>query len=426
MASVYSAAGFLQFAIVFGNPDANLATVRGMLDTLAPDAGAVIVLPELWASGFDYAHGAELAARTPELLGHLAGLAAAHAVTIGGSLIERACLPDGSVSLYNTFYLVGGGGVIDCYRKQHLFSLWGEDRFFATGGRAGPLQTAGGPVGALVCYDLRFPELAREQAFFGANPLLVAAQWPKIRLEHWRTLLRARAIENQLFIAAANGCGTSGDHELGGHSMIVGPDGRILAEAGDGEDARIVVLAEEDLLLARSRFQAVAERPFPAEDSRKIVTLALLKDILQPIRAQGGRVAFTNGCFDILHSGHADYLEKARKTADCLIVGLNSDASVRRLKGEERPVNREADRARVLAALGCVDFVVIFAEDTPRDLITAILPDVLVKGADWPEDKIVGAAEVKQAGGRIVRVAFAHEQSTSKIIGTIRDLPCCK
>ena len=114
-----------------------------------------------------------------------------------------------------------------------------------------------------------------------------------------------------------------------------------------------------------------------------------------------------------------DYLEQARACGDCLVVGLNADSSVRRLKGPSRPVNSEADRARVLAALGCVDFITIFAEDTPQQLISALLPDVLVKGADWPEEQIVGAAEVKAAGGTVRRIVFRHQRSSSGMIEKI-------
>ena len=134
------------------------------------------------------------------------------------------------------------------------------------------------------------------------------------------------------------------------------------------------------------------------------------------------RIAFTNGCFDLLHAGHVQYLEEARRAADCLVVGLNSDASVRlQGKGDGRPVNPQADRARVLAGLGCVDFVVIFDEPTPLELIRAIRPDVLVKGADWPEDQIVGSTEVKASGGRVLRIELAPGRSTTGIIERIRN-----
>jgi D-beta-D-heptose 7-phosphate kinase/D-beta-D-heptose 1-phosphate adenosyltransferase len=137
-------------------------------------------------------------------------------------------------------------------------------------------------------------------------------------------------------------------------------------------------------------------------------------------RAQGRRVVFTNGVFDILHPGHVRYLQQARALGDVLIIGLNADASVRRNKGPQRPINNEQERAEILAALECVDCVVIFGEDTPADIIRAIQPDVLVKGADWAEDAIVGRDTVEARGGRVIRVAVEQGYSTSEIIRKVR------
>ena len=131
------------------------------------------------------------------------------------------------------------------------------------------------------------------------------------------------------------------------------------------------------------------------------------------------KVVFTNGCFDLLHAGHVAYLEAARRRGDLLIVGINSDSSVRRLKGAQRPIQRQRHRARVLAALEAVDAVVVFSGDTPRSIIERLKPDVLVKGADWPLAKIVGGTEVMQAGGRVVRIRLKRGQSTSAIIEKI-------
>jgi rfaE bifunctional protein nucleotidyltransferase chain/domain len=127
-------------------------------------------------------------------------------------------------------------------------------------------------------------------------------------------------------------------------------------------------------------------------------------------------VAFTNGVFDLLHSGHVDLLFAARETADALIVGINSDLSVRRLKGAGRPVRTEAERAYVLASIEAVDLVVIFAEDTPLELVKHLHPDVIVKGGDYTEESIVGAAEVRSRGGRVVVVPLTPGQSTTSII----------
>ncbi len=134
-----------------------------------------------------------------------------------------------------------------------------------------------------------------------------------------------------------------------------------------------------------------------------------------------GKLVFTNGVFDLLHPGHVDVLNAARSHGDALIVGVNSDVSVRRLKGESRPVRTERDRAYVLAALEAVDAVVIFAEDTPLELIRALHPDVLVKGGDYTPDAVVGRSEVESRGGKVIIVPLTEGQSTTSIIERLRD-----
>src|ERR1700737_4830071 len=138
-------------------------------------------------------------------------------------------------------------------------------------------------------------------------------------------------------------------------------------------------------------------------------------------KRNGRCVVFTNGCFDLLHPGHIRSLEHARSLGDVLIVGLNSDASVRQLKGEGRPVIAERERAEILAALESVDAVVIFDDLTPREVIAGLLPDVLVKGGDWPGDQIVGREEVEAAGGRVISIPVVPGYSTTEILKKIRD-----
>jgi rfaE bifunctional protein nucleotidyltransferase chain/domain len=144
---------------------------------------------------------------------------------------------------------------------------------------------------------------------------------------------------------------------------------------------------------------------------------ALLKKLARP---RQGKLVFTNGVFDILHRGHVEYLYAARELGDELAVALNSDASVRRLKGPARPINMETDRALVLAGLGCVDYVTMFADDTPQRVIAALLPDVLVKGGDYTPDTIVGRAEVEAAGGRVVVIPFVQGRSTTETVQKIK------
>jgi len=144
-------------------------------------------------------------------------------------------------------------------------------------------------------------------------------------------------------------------------------------------------------------------------------------EAVEAARSSGRRIVFTNGCFDLLHPGHVRYLAAARRLGDLLVVGLNADASVRRLKGVPRPILRTAERAEVLAALEAVDHVVVFDEDTPLALIRALRPDVLVKGADWDEDAIVGAIDVRAAGGTVERIAIVPGVSTTEIVRRIRE-----
>ena len=142
--------------------------------------------------------------------------------------------------------------------------------------------------------------------------------------------------------------------------------------------------------------------------------------LTERMRAEGKTVVFTNGVFDLLHPGHVRYLREARHLGDALVVGVNSDRSVRTNKGPDRPLTPEAERAEILAALECVDAAVIFDEDTPHDLIVTLQPDVLVKGADWDENAIVGRAIVEARGGRVVRVPVERGYSTSGIVEKIR------
>ena len=153
--------------------------------------------------------------------------------------------------------------------------------------------------------------------------------------------------------------------------------------------------------------------------THKVKSRRALAHIAACSRASGKTVVFTNGCFDLLHAGHVDYLEKAKGLGNLLILGLNSDRSVRRLKGRGRPVHSEKDRLKVIAGLEAVDYVTLFSEDTPLNLIKAVRPDVLVKGADWGEDKIAGAREVRVWGGRVRRIRLLPGRSTT---GTLKKI----
>jgi len=150
------------------------------------------------------------------------------------------------------------------------------------------------------------------------------------------------------------------------------------------------------------------------------VTTAEAVALVARVRAAGGRIVFTNGVFDLLHPGHVRYLQQARALGDALIVGVNSDRSVRTIRGPSRPISPEEERAEILAALACVDAVVVFDAETPYDLIAAVQPDVLVKGADWATDAIVGRDIVEARGGTVVRARIQGGFSTTDIIERIK------
>lgn len=152
----------------------------------------------------------------------------------------------------------------------------------------------------------------------------------------------------------------------------------------------------------------------------KIVGLEEAKARVAAWKRQGMRVVFTNGCFDLLHLGHVDYLEKARNLGDALVVGLNTDDSVSRFKGPQRPIQDEKSRARVMAALKAVDLVVYFNEDTPKNLISALVPHILVKGSDYLAENIVGADVVKNAGGEVKTIEFVPGYSTTRLVERIK------
>ena len=244
-----------QFNITLGEIEPNLEQVRSALADLAAEGVRLVVLPEMWATGFAYKDLNRLAARTGELVEELAALSAKYSMVIVGSLPEPH-----ENKVYNTAYILDNGELKGKYRKIHLFSLMQEDRSFDSGSSWLLADTSVGKVGVFICYDLRFPELARRLAVEGAEILVVPGEWPKPRQEHWRTLLRARAIENQLFVVATNCCGVSGKLDFFGMSMIIGPKGELLAEAGYEPQNITAVLDFDELAAWRQQIPCFKDR----------------------------------------------------------------------------------------------------------------------------------------------------------------------
>ena len=160
----------------------------------------------------------------------------------------------------------------------------------------------------------------------------------------------------------------------------------------------------------------------PEDPSARVIPRRSVRALCARLRSEGKRIVFTNGCFDLLHAGHAQYLRRAAALGDVLLVGLNGDASVRRLKGEGRPVQRAVDRAYLLASLSCVSYVTIFPEDTPARLIGEVIPHVLVKGGDWKGKAIVGSDVVRAHGGAVKTIRFLPGRSTTSILARAAEI----
>lgn len=221
-------AGIIQFDVKLGDVDSNLKRVKQHIRGLADQGVQMIVLPEMWSTGFANQKLDRLAETTPGILDQISLFAKEAKTIIIGSLPEKV---EGKI--FNTAYLVDEKGTISAtYQKVHLFSLTGEDQWFHGGRKGVVCQTSVGPVGLLICYDLRFPELCRALTLQGAKIIVVMAQWPDSRAAHWKTLLAARAIENQVFVLAANRCGQDDSLGYAGHSRIISPYGEVLARAG--------------------------------------------------------------------------------------------------------------------------------------------------------------------------------------------------
>lgn len=245
----------VQFNVKPGNVDANLIHMRDALARAADRGAHLVVLPEMWSSGFSGRNLIALAMRTAAIVDELLELSRTLGLVIVGSMPE----PNND-RVFNTIHLIDNGRLAGVYRKIHLFSLLGEDRVFSAGDGLLLAETSVGKIGVIICYDLRFPELSRRLAIEGAQVLCIPAQWPNPRSEHWRTLLLARAIENQLFVVAANTCGMVGKLDFFGMSMIIGPRGEVLAEAGAEETEISATLNLRDMVDWRAQIPCIRDR----------------------------------------------------------------------------------------------------------------------------------------------------------------------
>ena len=249
-------AGVVQFDVKTGDTAANLDQALAGINALAEADVEVAVLPELWSGGFHDNVAAD-AADTPAILEKLAATAAARRMVIAGSMAEATGL-----GIYNTLYVHDSDGTLaGQYRKVHLFTATAEDRSFLAGDQCRICQTSAGVFGLVVCYDIRFPEFCLSLALKGADGLIVCAEWPASRIHHWEALLCARAIENQLFVVAANRCGRDASILYGGRSQIVTATGTVAASAGDTESTVIhAILDRSEQERFRTAIPSLKER----------------------------------------------------------------------------------------------------------------------------------------------------------------------
>jgi len=247
-----------QMQIKLARVEDNLATAERLIGEAAASHADLVVLPELWSTGYDLENAGDYADELGAgMFAQLADAARANSIAVFGSLLERR----GDQIMNCAAYHDSDGSLAAVYRKIHLFRLFDEDLWLGEGESPATLAFPWGAAGLSICYDLRFPELFRRYAVAqGAKLMLLCAEWPLIRLEHWRTLLIARAIENQCFVVATNSCGDTGGTVFGGHSMIIDPWGKVLVEAGETECLLTAEIDLEEVDRVRRRIPVFEDR----------------------------------------------------------------------------------------------------------------------------------------------------------------------
>ena len=247
-----------QMNVKRGQAEANLRTAESLIAEAARRQSQLVILPELWSSGYDLENAAAHADELDQgLFAKLSRLAAQHRIAVVGSILERR----GESVANSAPYYSADGRRLGVYRKIHLFRLFDEDKWLVEGDAPTALDLPWGPTALTICYDLRFPELYRRCAVeHGAKLIVVCAEWPLIRLAHWRTLLMARAIENQCFVAAVNACGETGGAVFGGHSMVIDPWGKAVVEAGEDEQLLTVEIDIDEVDRVRRMIPVFEDR----------------------------------------------------------------------------------------------------------------------------------------------------------------------
>ncbi len=350
-------AGFVQLPVVAGAVATNLTALQQALQDMQPPKHSLLVLPELWGTGFAYQDLPHLQNSVIRLDEELRCLAARFGILFAGSLPEKNPQLEGF--FYNTLKVIGVDGCYGVYRKNHLFP--GEEAAFCGWPfYSPPVQTPLGSIGCMVCYDIRFPHIARSQCQQGADILLCAAEWPAKRIEHLRALAISRAIENQTYLVVCNGVGKNGDVDLGGHSLIISPDGKVLCEAGAEAAAEVVTMHWSLKEEAQRQFRSFAEAPFPLSAPMKIGSPEACAEDAEKRSSIGQRVIFIRLAVNGSFAEAVDLLESARRHGDHLVVAAElSEAECQKQKTIDQQL------LTAYAALGCVGTIFPCATMTP-------------------------------------------------------------
>jgi rfaE bifunctional protein nucleotidyltransferase chain/domain len=380
--------------------------LKKIKDFIQISKGDLVIFPELALTGYKFRFSSFSQEIIDSALQEIQKLTHIYkkSVLIGAPFYENN-------QIYNAAYFISSQKIEVVAEKFLLFPE--IDKNFTPGKKRKLIEINGFKLGVIICFELRSPEIIRNLIKEGMDILVVAAQWPEARINHWESLLKARAIENQIFVVGINAISEIDNIKILGKSLAFSPLGNPLSEVSEEEKIIEVIIPKE-----KDKIPYPLRTPY-LEFFEKVKSIEELKELIKKRREKGQIMVFTNGCFDILHVGHIHYLSSARSLGDFLVVGLNSDESVKKIKGSLRPINSEKERAYALSALECVDYIVFFDEETPEKLIKELKPDILVKGADWEEEKIVGATFVKSYGGKVERIPFKFDVSTTKIIEKI-------
>jgi len=249
-------AGVVQFDVKIGQIETNLTTVFGHLEKLASQKVSLAVLPEMFSGSFDNENLKEQSSFTQNIIERLSSFAGKNRMAIVGTLPEKE-----NDQIYNTMVFIDvDGSIKGKYRKLHLFRLTGEHLYYSAGSKIIAIDTILGRIGLMTCYDLRFPELARSLFLKGVKMIVVSAQWPEPRIDHWKTLIKARSIENQLFMICSNRTGVEAQLKFSGMSMIVDPMGKVLVDAGSFETAAFAEIKGEMVKTSRTLIPCMTDR----------------------------------------------------------------------------------------------------------------------------------------------------------------------